>query len=122
MSRAIDRHRQLRAEILAASGEGGPDYAFEAIGLPTTIELALGLLPPGGTGVLVGMMGYEWGWALPVGYALGVLAVTPFVGSGLPLSAFVRVPVALATMHLSWGWGFLSSPNNLRDRDLDGGR
>ena len=73
-------------------------------------------------GVLVGMMGYEWGWALPVGYALGVLAVTPFVGSGLPLSAFVRVPVALATMHLSWGWGFLSSPNNLRDRDLDGGR
>jgi S-(hydroxymethyl)glutathione dehydrogenase/alcohol dehydrogenase len=34
---------------------GGPDYVFEAIGLPATIEQALGLLPPGGTAVLVGL-------------------------------------------------------------------
>ena len=41
--------------IRAAAGDGGPDYAFEAIGLPATVELAIGLLPPGGTAVLVGM-------------------------------------------------------------------
>ncbi len=35
--------------------DGGPDYAFEAIGLAMTIELAIRLLPPGGTAVLVGM-------------------------------------------------------------------
>jgi S-(hydroxymethyl)glutathione dehydrogenase/alcohol dehydrogenase len=34
---------------------GGPDYAVEAIGLPSTIEQAIELLPPGGTAVLVGM-------------------------------------------------------------------
>ena len=35
--------------------EGGPDYAFEAIGRPTTVELAIAVLPVGGTAVLVGM-------------------------------------------------------------------
>ena len=34
---------------------GGPDFAFEAIGLPATIEQAIRILPPGGTAVLVGM-------------------------------------------------------------------
>jgi len=44
-----------RAAILEAAGDDGPDHTFEAIGLPSTIELAIGLLPPGGTAVLVGM-------------------------------------------------------------------
>ena len=42
------------AAIREATG-GGPDHAFEAIGLRTTIELAIGCLPPGGTATLVGM-------------------------------------------------------------------
>lgn len=35
--------------------DGGPDFAFEAIGRPSTVELAVGALPVGGTAVLVGM-------------------------------------------------------------------
>jgi S-(hydroxymethyl)glutathione dehydrogenase/alcohol dehydrogenase len=35
--------------------DGGPDTAFEAIGLPATIELAIASLPTGGTACLVGM-------------------------------------------------------------------
>jgi S-(hydroxymethyl)glutathione dehydrogenase / alcohol dehydrogenase len=35
--------------------DGGPDYVFEAIGRPSTVELAIGALPVGGTAVLVGM-------------------------------------------------------------------
>jgi Zn-dependent alcohol dehydrogenase len=35
--------------------DGGPDYAFEAIGLPATVELAIASLPLAGTAVLVGM-------------------------------------------------------------------
>jgi S-(hydroxymethyl)glutathione dehydrogenase/alcohol dehydrogenase len=42
------------AAIREATG-GGPDYTVEAIGLPSTIEHAIELLPPGGTAVLVGM-------------------------------------------------------------------
>jgi S-(hydroxymethyl)glutathione dehydrogenase/alcohol dehydrogenase len=41
--------------IRAACGPDGPDFVFEAIGLPVTIEQAIELLPPGGTAVLVGM-------------------------------------------------------------------
>jgi S-(hydroxymethyl)glutathione dehydrogenase / alcohol dehydrogenase len=35
--------------------DGGPDYAFEAIGLQATVEQAIEVLPPGGTAVLVGL-------------------------------------------------------------------
>lgn len=35
--------------------DGGPDYVFEAIGRPATVELAIDALPVGGTAVLVGM-------------------------------------------------------------------
>jgi S-(hydroxymethyl)glutathione dehydrogenase/alcohol dehydrogenase len=35
--------------------DGGPDFAFEALGRPETIELAARVVRPGGTAVLVGM-------------------------------------------------------------------
>src|SRR3954447_13542183 len=35
--------------------DGGPDFVFEAIGRPSTVELAISSLPVGGTAVLVGM-------------------------------------------------------------------
>jgi S-(hydroxymethyl)glutathione dehydrogenase/alcohol dehydrogenase len=44
--------------IRAASGNGGPDFVFEAIGLPATISQAVAALPPGGTAVLVGLTRY----------------------------------------------------------------
>ena len=43
------------AEVRAAAGGDGPDFAFEAIGLPATIEQAIAVLPRGGTAVLVGL-------------------------------------------------------------------
>lgn len=42
-------------EALRDLTDGGPDFAFEAIGRTSTIELAFAALPPGGTAVLVGM-------------------------------------------------------------------
>lgn len=45
------------AAVRAATG-GGPEFAFEAIGVPATIEAAIGSLPPGGTAVLVGLTPY----------------------------------------------------------------
>jgi S-(hydroxymethyl)glutathione dehydrogenase/alcohol dehydrogenase len=41
--------------IRGAAGDGGPDFVFEAIGLPATIAQAVAALPPGGTAVLVGL-------------------------------------------------------------------
>ncbi len=42
-------------EALRDLTDGGPDFVFEAIGRPATVELAIAALPPGGTAVLVGM-------------------------------------------------------------------
>jgi S-(hydroxymethyl)glutathione dehydrogenase/alcohol dehydrogenase len=45
------------AAVREATG-GGPEYAFEAIGRPATIEAAIASLPPGGTAVLVGLTAF----------------------------------------------------------------
>jgi len=52
---------------------GGPDLCVEAIGLPSTIEIAIGCLPNGGTALLVGMT--------PFG-ARASFEVFPFVDGG----------------------------------------
>ncbi len=46
-----------REAIREATG-GGPEFAFEAVGLASTIELTISVLPMGGTAVLVGLTRY----------------------------------------------------------------
>lgn len=50
------RTDEVLAELPAITGRDGVDYAFEAIGLPATIELAYNALAPGGTAVVVGQV------------------------------------------------------------------
>ena len=57
-------------EALRDLTDGGPDFVFEAIGRPATVELAIESLPLGGTAVLVGMTPVE---------ARASFAVYPFV-------------------------------------------
>lgn len=45
-----------------------------------------------------------WLLLIPVAYAVGLVVVGISAGSGV-----FRVAGALATMHLSWGWGFITS-------------
>jgi S-(hydroxymethyl)glutathione dehydrogenase/alcohol dehydrogenase len=45
----------VTAAALRDVTDGGPDYVFEAIGHPSTVDLAIASLPVGGTAVLVGM-------------------------------------------------------------------
>jgi S-(hydroxymethyl)glutathione dehydrogenase/alcohol dehydrogenase len=42
-------------KIREAAGNGGPDFVFEAIGLPQTVAQSIAALPPGGTAVLSGL-------------------------------------------------------------------
>jgi len=51
------------------------------------------------------------GWLAPVGYALLVTVGGLWISRGQPLGTRLRVPAVLATMHGSWGFGFLL-PNN----------
>jgi hypothetical protein len=44
---------------------------------------------------------------------LAVVAGSVYEGRDLAPAVLVRLPLATATMHLSWGAGFLSSPRKL---------
>ncbi|MGW2230182.1 glycosyltransferase family 2 protein [Streptomyces formicae] len=64
-------------------------------------------------GIVVGAALTPWGFVVPGGYLAAIAAGSVPAGKGLPLKARLRIPVALATMHMSWGWGFLTSPRSL---------
>jgi cellulose synthase/poly-beta-1,6-N-acetylglucosamine synthase-like glycosyltransferase len=71
-------------------------------------------------GVLLGLAGAAtgvgWlalGWLAPLGYAAGIAAGSVREGRGQPAGVRARLPLVLATMHFSWGWGFLTSPRSL---------
>jgi glycosyltransferase involved in cell wall biosynthesis len=86
---------------------------------PTSVNLRY-LAPPialaGVTGgLLAGVLGpalgarfLRAGLALPTGYVSLVVAGSLPVGRGLPARAQLALPAVLATMHMSWGAGFLS--------------
>ncbi|MFI6340151.1 glycosyltransferase family 2 protein [Streptomyces sp. NPDC050535] len=64
-------------------------------------------------GVVVGAAVTPWGFVVPGGYLAAIALGSLPAGRGLPLKARLQIPVALATMHMSWGWGFLTSPKAL---------
>ncbi|WP_055557634.1 glycosyltransferase family 2 protein [Streptomyces sp. NBRC 110028] len=64
-------------------------------------------------GAVVGAAVTPWGFLVPGGYLAAIVAGSVPAGKGLPVGARVRIPLALATMHMSWGWGFLTSPRAL---------
>jgi hypothetical protein len=86
---------------------------------PTAVlALAAGLLT--GLAGLAGLAGTgDWpGWltvglAVPGAYLAGILGVAAAAARELSPRALARLPVAMATMHVAWGAGFLASPRSL---------
>ena len=66
-----------------------------------------------GVGAALVAAGRRLGWLAPGAYAAANLLASGTVGRRMPAAEAVRLPVVLATMHLSWGWGFLTSPRRL---------
>lgn len=64
-------------------------------------------------GLVVGAAVTPWGFVIPAGYLAAITAGSLPAGKGLTLKARAQIPVALATMHMSWGLGFLTSPRSL---------
>lgn len=85
---------------------------------PTTVSARYLAAPTAltaiGAGAAVGTAGLlrgsrlALGWLAPSGYATTVLAAALVDGRGLPPRARMWLPVVLATMHVSWGAGFLA--------------
>ncbi|MFI1799045.1 glycosyltransferase family 2 protein [Streptomyces sp. NPDC020379] len=64
-------------------------------------------------GVVAGATVSPWALVVPGGYLAAIVAGSVPAGKGLPLKARAQIPLALATMHMSWGYGFLTSPRSL---------
>src|SRR5215472_262027 len=77
--------------------------------------LAAGLagLLGGVAGLVPALSWLTLGFAVPVTYLAGVLAVTAAAARKLRPGVLARLPIVLATMHVCWGVGFLTSPRSL---------
>ncbi|TNY38640.1 glycosyltransferase family 2 protein [Thermomonospora catenispora] len=65
-------------------------------------------------GTVAGLLGFWPGWLIPGGYVAVVMIGGSLVtGRGLPPSSWIWLPLVYATMHISWGVGFLTSPRGL---------
>ncbi|RNL71389.1 glycosyltransferase family 2 protein [Streptomyces sp. I6] len=73
-------------------------------------------------GLVVGAVLTPLGFVVPAGYLAAITAGSVPAGKGLPWKARVRIPVALATMHMSWGFGFLTSPRSLAKKVIESRR
>ncbi|MEW2549191.1 glycosyltransferase family 2 protein [Streptomyces sp. NPDC047002] len=67
-------------------------------------------------GIVVGAAVTPWALVVPGAYVLAIAAGSLPAGKGLPLRSRLRIPLALATMHMAWGYGFLTSPRSLARR------
>ncbi|MFJ9247901.1 glycosyltransferase family 2 protein [Streptomyces sp. NPDC101776] len=67
-------------------------------------------------GLVVGAALTPWGFLIPGGYLAAIVLGSLPAGKGLSLKARLQIPLALATMHMSWGFGFLTSPKSLAKR------
>jgi glycosyltransferase involved in cell wall biosynthesis len=67
-------------------------------------------------GLVVGAALTPWGFLIPGGYLAAIVLGSLPAGKGLSPKARLQIPLALATMHMSWGFGFLTSPKSLAKR------
>ncbi|HEY9412955.1 MAG TPA: glycosyltransferase family 2 protein [Jiangellaceae bacterium] len=104
LAKQFYRTGQWRREVVRRYPDtANPRYLAAPI---VTVAVAIGTVAVlvaafGGPGWLVA------GAAAPVGYALGVVAAGLAIGAKLPIPARAWLPPVLATMHLTWGAGFI---------------
>ncbi len=89
-----------------------PPLAVSALGLGAVAGLVgLTALAAGADGWLAWLL--LAGFAAPLLYLLGLLAVTATAAKSVRGQALALLPIVLATMHITWGVGFLTSPRHL---------
>jgi hypothetical protein len=66
-----------------------------------------------GAGLLATALGATPAAVLPLGYLLALTGGSLLEGRGLPLRPRLLLPSVIATMHLAWAVGFLTSPRRL---------
>ena len=90
---------------------------------PRVATVALAIGTAAGLGSVLG--GPAWlavGWLIPSAYVGGVFVAGLAAGRGLPWRSRMWLPVVLATMHTTWGTGFLVGHRHAARRPPRSGR
>jgi hypothetical protein len=80
-----------------------------ALGMLAGLAGSAGLLSGAGLWAAIAACGF----VIPALYAAGVSAVAALASRRIRLGVAARLPAVLATMHIAWGAGFLTSPRSL---------
>jgi succinoglycan biosynthesis protein ExoA len=98
------RTGQWRRQVM----ERYPDtVSFRYLAPPVAVPALLAGTGTGALGLWTGHRGLASALVAPAGYVTALLAATPAVGRGLPWRSQAWFPLVVATMHTSWGAGFL---------------
>jgi succinoglycan biosynthesis protein ExoA len=104
LARQFFRTGQWRREVIRRYPDtASPRYLAAPV---VTAGVAVGAA----TGLAAAAGGPRWlalGWLAPAGYTIGILVASLAEARGLPPRARVWLPAVLATMHTSWGLGFV---------------
>lgn len=104
LARQFYRTGQWRREVVRVYPETA---SVRYLAAPvTTVGVAVGALA-GLIGVVGGPSWLALGWVAPLGYLLGVVTAGAVISRRMSWRGRAWMPVVLATMHLSWGVGFL---------------
>lgn len=104
VARQFFRTGQWRREVVRRYPETA-NVRYLAAPVLTSL-LAVGVIA-GLVGVLGGPSWLALGWLIPAGYLLGAIGISIVAARELTSRARVWLPVVLATMHVTWGAGFL---------------
>ena len=89
-----------------------PPLAVAAVGTGTLAGLAgVAALAAGAGGIWPAVL--TAGFAAPLGYLAAVSLIGVRAARQIAPAAAARLPLVLATMHMTWGTGFLTSPRRL---------
>ncbi|MFM1787342.1 MAG: hypothetical protein RL228_1292 [Actinomycetota bacterium] len=73
------------------------------------LAIAIGLIA-GVIGLIAGGF-LLLGFLIPLSYIIAVKFIGLFVARNVDFKTRLLIPIALTTMHMAWGWGFLTSPH-----------
>lgn len=111
LSKQYLQYGQWRRRVMRMHPETSKGFGALRYFAPPAALLAILL------GVVAGIAGLATnsllilGFLVPISYIVAVKAIGLLIARNVELKTRLLIPIAIATMHMSWGWGFLTSPH-----------
>ena len=105
------QYGQWRRRVMSMHPETAKGSSALRYFAPPAALLAILIGTIAGSAALVTNSFWAIGFAVPLLYVAAVKFIGFFIAKNVDLKTRFFIPIALATMHMAWGWGFLTSPH-----------